>query len=82
MKPTNEIMQIIAEKRQTIPAFLLVELQERDKEIEVLRQKVAAVEKALADGVQPCPGGITGEGYRAWLYSVLPFLEEEEHASI
>ncbi|GIP17788.1 hypothetical protein J40TS1_34300 [Paenibacillus montaniterrae] len=41
-------------------------------------KKLVAVKQALSDGVQPCPGGVTGEQYRAWLYSVLPFLEESE----
>ena len=78
MKTTHEIMKILAENRHSIPAFVKVELQERDDEIESLQKKINAVKQALADGPQPCPGGETGQEYNTWLYSVLPFLEEDE----
>jgi len=48
------------------------------EKLEQEKNKVKAVKEALANGPQPCPGGVTAEQYNAWLYSVLPFLEECE----
>lgn len=49
------------------------ELTEKDATIKELEQKIKTVEQAIADGPQPF---MTVEEYQAYLYSVIPFLDD------